>query len=194
MPFGRRKKKQTYFYLKGFIKNALSFYRTKKYISLSMKRMRGSPQELSIGLATGLAVSFTPFIGLHALIALFIAWIFGGSMAAAIIGTLFGNPWTFPFFWYLTYEVGQFLNQGLIINYEEFSFNNIREEVTTILEILKNLIIFANMQEMNASFDKLRLIPIMLLGSIPLVIISWITSYFIFLNILKSYKKRLFYK
>ena len=86
------------------------------------------------------------------------------------------------------------MNQGLIINYEEFSFNNIREEVTTILEILKNLIIFANMQEMNASFDKLRLIPIMLLGSIPLVIISWITSYFIFLNILKSYKKRLFYK
>ena len=63
MPFGRRKKKQTYFYLKGFIKNALSFSRTKKYISLSMKRMRGSPQELSIGLATGLAVSFTPFIG-----------------------------------------------------------------------------------------------------------------------------------
>ena len=72
MPFGRRKKKQTYFYLKGFIKNALSFYRTKKYISLSMKRMRGSPQELSIGLATGLAVSFTPFIGFHFLLAVFL--------------------------------------------------------------------------------------------------------------------------
>ena len=115
-------------------------------------------------------------------------------MAAAIIGTLFGNPWTFPFFWYLTYEIGQFLNQGFIINYEEFSFNNIRGEFTTVLEILKNIIIFANMQEINASFDKLKLIPIMFLGSIPLVIISWITSYFIFLNILKSYKKRLFRK
>ena len=36
-----------------------------------------------------------------------LAWILRGSMAAAIIGTLFGNPWTFPFIWYLSYEVGK---------------------------------------------------------------------------------------
>ena len=93
------------------------------------------------------AISFTPFIGLHALIAILLSWILGGSMAAAIIGTLFGNPWTFPFFWYLTYEVGDFLNQGIIENYEQFSFNIIKEEVTTILIILKNLVHYSISEE-----------------------------------------------
>ena len=191
MPFGRKKKKKPHLLLKDLLKYIFSFSRTKKYISLSIKRMRGSASELAIGLATGIAVSFTPFIGLHALIAIFLSWVMGGSMASALVGTLFGNPWTFPFFWYLTYEVGQFLNQGLNIDYEQFSFNNIKEEVTTVLVIFKNLILFAEMQEIKLSYNKLRFIPIMFIGSIPLVIISWILSYFIFLNILKSSKKRL---
>ena len=192
MRFGSRKKKIVNF--NALVKNILSFSKTKKYIRISIKRMKGSPHELSLGLATGLAVSFTPFIGLHALVAILLSWILGGSMAAAIIGTLFGNPWTFPFFWYLTYEVGDFLNQGIIENYEQFSFNIIKEEVTTILIILKNLVIFADMQEIKTSFSDLKLIPIMMLGSIPLVVLSWIISYLFFLNLLKSYKKRLLKK
>ena len=110
MPFGRKRKRNLMFTTIVFFKSFFIFSRTKKYISVSLKRIKGSPQELSLGLATGLAVSFTPFIGLHALLAIFVSWIIGGSMAAALIGTLFGNPWTFPFIWYLTYEIGYFIN------------------------------------------------------------------------------------
>ena len=42
-------------------------------------------------------------------------------MAAALIGTLFGNPWTFPFIWYFTFEIGQFINYGFLSYEEEFS-------------------------------------------------------------------------
>ena len=80
--------------------------------------MKGSPRDLAAGLATGLAISFTPFIGLHALLAMFISWVIGGSMAAALIGTLFGNPWTFPFIWYFTFEIGQFINYGFLEKFE----------------------------------------------------------------------------
>ena len=97
MPFGRRDKKPLYYQFKSFIKYIYSFSRTKKYINLSIKRMKGSPRDLAAGFATGLAISFTPFIGLHTLLAILSAWIISASMAAAIIGTLFGNPWTFPF-------------------------------------------------------------------------------------------------
>ena len=152
--------------------------------------MNGSPHELALGLATGLALSFTPFIGLHALLAILISWIIGGSMAAAIIGTLFGNPWTFPFIWILTYEIGQFFNYGLISYTVDFSFQNIKKEVTTLLGILKNIIVFANINELKNNLENLKLIPFMIIGSIPLVIISWLTSYLIFLNIFKSYKKK----
>ena len=190
MPFGRRDKKPLFNKFKSFIKYIYSFSRTKKYIKLSLKRMKGSPRDLAAGLATGLAISFTPFIGLHTLLAILLAWIIGASMAAAIIGTLFGNPWTFPFIWYLTYELGQFLYQGLGSNYEEFSFGNIKTEIYTLLNIIRQLIISANIQEIKLNIENLNVIPIMTLGSMPFVFFSWFVSYFFFFNILKPYKKR----
>ena len=190
MPFGRKKKKRLITSIYNFIKIFFAFSRTKKYISLSIKRMKGSPQALSLGLATGIAISFTPFIGLHALLAIFISWVIGGSMAAALIGTLLGNPWTFPFIWYFTFEIGQFINYGFLSHEEEFSFKNIKKEISTLLVILKNIIIFANIPELEENFEKLKLIPFMIVGSIPLVFITWILSYFSFLIIFKSYRKK----
>jgi uncharacterized protein (DUF2062 family) len=190
MPFGRKKKKKLIISIYNFIKIFFAFSRTKKYISLSIKRIKGTPQALSLGLATGIAISFTPFIGLHALLAIFISWVIGGSMAAALIGTLFGNPWTFPFIWYFTFEIGQFINYGFLSYEEEFSFKVIKKEVSTLLAIVKNIIIFANIFELEENVAKLKLIPFMVVGSIPLVFISWIFSYFSFLIIFKSYKKK----
>ena len=190
MPFGRKKKKRLSITILNFIKNFFAFSRTKKYISLSLKRIKGTPQALSLGLATGIAVSFTPFIGLHALLAIFISWVIGGSMAAALIGTLFGNPWTFPFIWYFTFEIGQFINYGFLSYEEEFSFKIIKKEISTLLVILKNIIVFANIPELEENVEKLKLIPFMVVGSIPLVFISWILSYFSFLIIFKSYRKK----
>ena len=190
MPFGRKKKKKLIISIYNFIKIFFAFSRTKKYISLSIKRIKDTPQALSLGLATGIAISFTPFIGLHALLAIFISWVIGGSMAAALIGTLFGNPWTFPFIWYFTFEIGQFINYGFLSYEEEFSFKVIKKEVSTLLAIIKNIIIFANIFELEENVAKLKLIPFMVVGSIPLVFISWIFSYFSFLIIFKSYKKK----
>ena len=190
MPFGRKKKKKLIISIYNFIKFFFAFSRTKKYISLSIKRIKGTPQALSLGLATGIAISFTPFIGLHALLAIFISWVIGGSMAAALIGTLFGNPWTFPFIWYFTFEIGQFINYGFLSYEEEFSFKVIKKEVSTLLAIVKNIIIFANIFELEENVAKLKLIPFMVVGSIPLVFISWIFSYFSFLIIFKSYKMK----
>ena len=190
MPFGRKKKKKLIISIYNFIKFFFTFSRNKKYISLSIKRIKATPQALSLGLATGIAISFTPFIGLHALLAIFISWVIGGSMAAALIGTLFGNPWTFPFIWYFTFEIGQFINYGFLSYEEEFSFKVIKKEVSTLLAIVKNIIIFANIFELEENVAKLKLIPFMVVGSIPLVFISWIFSYFSFLIIYKSYKKK----
>ncbi len=190
MPFGRKKKKKLIISIFNFIKVFFAFSRTKKYISLSLKRIKGTPQALSLGLATGIAISFTPFIGLHALLAIFISWVIGGSMAAALIGTLFGNPWTFPFIWYFTFELGQFINYGFLSYEEVFSFKVIKKEVSTLLAIIKNIIIFANIFELEENVSKLKLIPFMIVGSIPLMFISWILSYFLFLIIFKSYKNK----
>ena len=190
MPFGRKKKKGLITSIFNFIKVFFAFSRTKKYISLSIKRIKDTPQALSLGIATGISISFTPFIGLHALLAMLVSWIIGGSMAAALIGTLFGNPWTFPFIWYFTFEIGQLMNYGFLPYEEEFSFQSIKQEISTLLVIIKNIIIFANIPELEENVEKLKLIPFMIVGSIPLVVVIWIISYFTFLMIFKSYRKK----
>jgi len=55
------------------------------------------------------AVSFTPFIGLHFVFAALLALLLRGNVVASAIGTAVGNPWTFPFIWAWIYALGQWL-------------------------------------------------------------------------------------
>ena len=193
MPFGRRKKEPIASIIKNTLIYLISFSRTRKLISVSLKRLKGSPYDLAIGLSSGIAISFTPFIGLHALIALSLAWILRGSMAAALIGTLFGNPWTFPFLWYISFELGQFFyeNLNLISSQEKINFFDLKQEVTILVLLLKNIFVSTNMSEIKNNLASLKLIPVMTVGSIPLVFISWFVSYFILVEAFKSYNKRI---
>ena len=189
MPFGRRNKKKDFLNLGNIFNYLLNFSRTRKYISLSIKRMRASPNELALGLACGIAISFTPFIGLHALLGIFFAWVIRGSMAAALIGTLVGNPWTFPFIWFLTYEMGNLFYFYFLEIENQISISEIKREISLLLSVIKNIVIYDNFEEIKQNILSLRLIPIMTIGSIPFVLISWFLSYLILLNIIKSYKK-----
>jgi hypothetical protein len=62
--------------------------------------------------ACGAAISFTPFVGLHVVLGALLALIVRGNLLAVVAGTLVGNPWTFPFIWVASYEVGQYLLGG----------------------------------------------------------------------------------
>ena len=73
-----------------------------------VRRIDGSPSGVAVGVAWGVAVSFTPFYFLHIGIAVAGSWLMGGSLLAAAIGTLFLNPLTFPIISWLTYSVGNY--------------------------------------------------------------------------------------
>ena len=193
MPFGSRKKKSLLSIIKNTLFYLVSFSRTRKLISLSLKRLKGSPNELAIGLSSGIAVSFTPFIGFHALIALSLAWILRGSMAAALVGTLFGNPWTFPFLWYISIELGNFFFENFSngLGTEKINFFELKQEITTLILLLKNIFVSTNISEIQNNLASLKLIPIMTVGSIPLVFIAWFMSYFFFVKAFSSYHVRL---
>lgn len=53
--------------------------------------------------------SFTPFMGLHFLVAAALAWILRGNLIASALGTFFGNPISFPFIWAATFSTGNFI-------------------------------------------------------------------------------------
>ncbi len=66
-----------------------------------------SPHQITGGLACGVALSFSPLIGTHILQAFGLAWLLGFNRLAALVGTLAGNPWTFPPMYFLAYHVGK---------------------------------------------------------------------------------------
>ena len=194
MPFGRRNKTTIFLFIKNNIKILFSFTRTKKYIFLNLKRMKGSPHEIALGLACGIAISFTPFLGLHALLAITFAWVLRGSMAAALIGTLFGNPWTFPFIWYLSYEIGKlFILDSSNLN-AQYLFPSLKDEMFILFILVKNIFLTTDYTLIKNNFNSLKFIPTMALGSIPMIFVSWFLSYFVFESIIHSYKKKLLRK
>ena len=194
MPFGRRNKVNFFLFIKNNIKILFSFNRTKKYFLLNLKRMKGSSHDIAIGLACGIAVSFTPFLGLHALLAITLAWILRGSMAAALVGTLFGNPWTFPFIWYLSYEIGKlFISDANILN-AYYLLPSLKDEMIVLFILIKNIFLTTDYSLIKDNFNSLKFIPTMALGSIPMALISWFFSYFVFESVINSYKNKLLKK
>ncbi len=60
-------------------------------------RLDETPHELAKSFAVGVFVAFTPFLGLHTVVALLLAWALRLNKAVAITGTLVNNPWTIAF-------------------------------------------------------------------------------------------------
>lgn len=124
---------------------------------LTLSRMPGGIQSISRGFACGAAVSFTPFVGLHFLIAGISAKIFRGNVIAALIGTAVGNPWTFPFIWTLVYSTGRkifYLNQPGDLLQAELRWDTL---FTHFFDIF---------------------LP-MLIGCLPYLLIVWLIAYYI---------------
>ena len=80
--------------------------RSSAYFAHRVRRLPGTPYRVAAGFACGAAISFTPLIGFHLIGAVLLAVILRGNLAASLIGTLVGNPWTFPFIWLWTYKIG----------------------------------------------------------------------------------------
>jgi uncharacterized protein (DUF2062 family) len=77
-----------------------------RYIVHRMARLKASPHAIALGFAAGAFASFTPFIGLHFVLAGLLALALRASLLASAIGTIVGNPLTFPLIWLSTYNVG----------------------------------------------------------------------------------------
>ena len=83
--------------------------RTAIYVAHRIGRLPGTPYRIAAGFASGAAVSFTPFIGLHFVLAMGLSLLVRGNVIASAIGTVVGNPWTFPFIWAWIFSLGNWM-------------------------------------------------------------------------------------
>ena len=79
------------------------------YILYRVKRIPDSPGKIARGVFMGIFVCFTPFFGLHILLALLLTFLIRGNLLAAGLATFVGNPLTFPFIATLSLQIGNWL-------------------------------------------------------------------------------------
>ena len=97
------------------------FRRLLTYLMQRILRTPGSTSSIAISLSFGVAISFTPFIGFHLILAAVLTSLARGNVLVSAIGTIIGNPWTFPLIWYADYELGAFILRAMGFDFSDKS-------------------------------------------------------------------------
>ncbi len=166
--FRRRNKETLGKKIKGFLWPSIGWQRLGRYFALRLQRMPGTPYSIASGFACGVAISFTPFVGFHCALAALFAWGIRSSIIAALIGTLIGNPWTFPFIWWGILKAGHFMMGHDATNVD---VNFIR-----LFQSLTKTVLSGDMKAFTREVWPVWYM--MFIGSIPFFVISWVGSYF----------------
>jgi uncharacterized protein (DUF2062 family) len=167
MLFDRREKPSFLAKVRGFVLPRAGWRRSAQYIGHRVARLPGTPASIAMGFACGAAASITPLVGFHFVLAAFLAWIFRGNLIASAIGTAVGNPWTFPFIWVATFEIGARL-MGHDVSSDAVNFSLFFHALWTSITHLK-LRVFTE-----------QVLPVwlpMMVGSLPLGLLTWLVSY-----------------
>ncbi len=96
MVFKRRVQQSLLRRMLDFLWPAKGFARGWRYIRHRIERLNDTPSKIALGFACGAFASFTPFFGLHFVIAALLARVLGGNIVGSIFGTIVGNPISFP--------------------------------------------------------------------------------------------------
>ena len=141
-----------------------------RYKWLKLTRIADSNCRIAGGLATGMAISFSPLVGLHMLQATGLSYIFRFNILAALTGTVFGNPWTFPFIWWASAEFGSYL-------FDIFGFpSSVQLPETITLKILWDLV----------KNEPLKIFLPWFVGGHIFAFVSWFIFYYINLHFVRT--------
>jgi len=80
-----------------------------QYIRHRVHRLPGTPESIARGIFAGAFAVFTPFYGLHFVIAALLARVMRGNMLAALLATFIGNPLTYVPIALISLETGYVL-------------------------------------------------------------------------------------
>ena len=185
--FRRRQPLSALKQLRAVIWPERGFGRIFSYIFQRIIRLPGTPASIASGFASGIAASFTPFLGLHFILAGALAMLFRGNVLASAIGTFFGNPWTFILIWLADYEVGL----GVI---HAFGFGadlqvlSIDELVAIMGNVIRFLSFTGNISWANLSRDIEQVFMPLLIGGTVLGVIAWVASFLMTLWAVKGWR------
>jgi len=153
------------------------------YVVKRVKRLPGSPHSIAAGLAAGVMVSFTPFFP-HLATAALLAMLIRGNVVAAWVGTLFGNPSTFPLIWLAAYNLGLIIMGHPPVSEPQF---HVESQLTSLpepftLEWVNGWI------ERTADWAKSKFVP-MALGGVPLGLVAGLLCYLPLVKVIGAFQE-----
>lgn len=108
MLFKRKNKQSIWSKLRDFIWPRSGWKRSLLYLKHRILRLPHSARDISMGLAAGCVVSWTPTLGVQILQCFIFCKITRANFFASVVGTVFGNPWTFPILFWIAHIVGSY--------------------------------------------------------------------------------------
>lgn len=96
-----------------------------------------SPQKVALSFAIGVFIGMSPFLGLHTIMGIAIAWVCKLNKFVTIVGVYITNPWTIvPIYTFSTWVGAKTIGFKQIlpdINWNEASFYHILTEMQNLL-------------------------------------------------------------
>lgn len=182
--FRRRNPRPLWQRLRSWLWPHIGWGRAVAYVVKRLKRLPGSPHSIAAGVAAGVMVSFTPFFP-HLATAALVAMVIRGSVVAAWVGTLIGNPSTFPVIWLLAYNLGLILMGHPPVSEPQFEAES---RLTTLPEAF-TLEWVNGWVERAAAWTKAKFLP-MAIGGVPLGILAGLVCYVPLVRIITAVQER----
>ena len=174
--FRRRKPMSTINQMRSILWPTRGFRRLFSYLFQRIIRLPGTPTSIAVGFASGVAASFTPFLGFHFIIGGALAMLFRGNVLASAIGTFFGNPWTFILIWLADYEIGVSVihSLGYGADLRVLSIEELGEAMGRVMQFMSfsGTVAWADL-----AGDFEQVFTPMLIGGIVLGSVAWVVSF-----------------
>lgn len=161
------------------------------YVTHRLRRLPDTPHRIARGIFAGVFVSFTPFFGLHFVLAAILARAMRGNILAALLATLVGNPLTYVPIAVVSLKTGHFL---LGTEFDEASHRTLAGKFAGAAADLKDnfLAVFtdAEAQWTNLSrfYDEVFL-PYLIGGIVPGVV-AGLVAYYLTVPVITAYQNR----
>lgn len=162
-----------------------------EYIAHRIKRLPDTPHKIALGFACGAFASFSPLFGFHVVYAAICAFVVRGNILASILGTVVGNPLTFPVIATVSLKLGQgMLGRGSAPDAVTMQHEDIERAWSGVWKALKGWLSNGGGDtEKVWSFFSDVFLPYLVGGFFPGILIS-VAAYFLARPLIAAYQAR----
>ena len=161
------------------------------YVKHRVRRLPDEPERIARGIWAGVFTTFTPFYGVHFVVAACLATAMRGNILASLMATFFGNPLSYVPIGLISLQTGHWLLGAKMSEENERSFSGKFADAGGDLWLNLKAVVTGDPQDwagLAVFFDEI-FFPYMIGGIIPGVVVATI-CYYVSVPLIRAYQHR----